>query len=325
MADTDKAPTWKTLGAFAIIYFVWGSTFLAIRFGVEEVPPFLLAAIRFTLAGAMLFGWALARRERWPSRREWGSALLLGVFVFVVDYGLVFWAERRVPSGITAVLMATIPSFMAISEILILRTQRFTLRLVLALLVGLAGVAVLVAPWPNLHDEPVDRAGAVALVFAAMGWSVGAVLTKKLPLPASKVMSSGSQMLAGGLLLALTALALGEHHGFSPAAVSSRAWLSLAYLVIPGSIIAYTVFLWLIQHETPTRVGTYAYVNPVVAVLLGYFAGGEPLGLRTLLGTMLVLVSVVLITVRSTGKPATRLRAAKAAWIEPGNSRFSDS
>src|SRR2546428_11948544 len=159
---------WKTLLAFAIIYFVWGSTFLAIRVGVREVPPFLLAAIRFLIAGLVLYGWMIAQGERSPSGRQWMSAFVLAVLIFVLDYGLLFWAEQRVPSGIAAVMMATIPVFMTLSEILFLGTQRLTIRLALALLIGLAGVAFLVSRSLNLGGPPIDRAGAVALIIAAI-------------------------------------------------------------------------------------------------------------------------------------------------------------
>jgi drug/metabolite transporter (DMT)-like permease len=289
-------PAWKTLSAFAIIYFVWGSTFLAIRVGVREVPPFLLAALRFLVAGLVLYGWMIARRERSPSGRQWISAFLLALLIFVGDYGLLFWAEQRVPSGIAAVMMATIPVFMALSEIIFLRTQKLTVRLALALLIGIAGVAVLVSRSLNLGGAPIDTAGAVALIIASMSWSISSALTRKLPLPPSKVMSSGAQMLAGGILLALTAALLGEFREFHPRSVSLTAWLSLLYLIVAGSILAFTAYVWLIHHESPTKVGTYAYVNPVVAVLVGYFLGGEALGLRSILGTLFVVVSVVVIT-----------------------------
>ena len=285
-----------TLLAFAIIYLVWGSTFLAIRIGVREVPPFLLAAMRFLVAGLVLCAWMIARGERLPSGRQWMSAFLLGVPIFVIDYGLVFWAEQRVPSGVAAVMMATIPAFTALSEVILLRTQRITIRLASALLVGIAGVAVLMSRSLNLGGAPIDRAGAVALIVAALAWSVGSALIRKLPLPPSKVMSSGSQMLAGGVLLAVTAAALGEFRGFRPSAVSHGAWLSLLYLIVAGSIIAFTAYVWLIHHESPTKVATYAYVNPVVAVLIGYFLAGETLDLRVALGTLCVLISVVVIT-----------------------------
>jgi len=303
-AATARPPAWKTLAAFATIYLVWGSTFYAIRIGVREAPPFLLAAIRFLVAGSVLYGWLVARGERSPRARQWASVFLLASLIFVGDYGLVFWAEQRVPSGLTAVMLATIPGFMALAEIVILRTQRLTGRLAAVLLIGLGGVAVLVSPSLSLGGAPIDRAGAAALVVGALSWSVASALTRKLPLPASKVMSSGAQMLAGGVLLALVAAARGEVGAFHPAAVSTGAWLALLYLIVAGSILAFTAYVWLLHHQSPTRVGTYAYVNPVVAVLIGYFLGGEALGLRTILGTALILISVVVITTTPAKKPA---------------------
>src|ERR1700758_4092743 len=313
MEATTHRPTWKTLLAFAIIYFVWGSTFLAIRVGVREVPPFLLAAMRFLVAGLVLYGWMIAQGERSPSRRQWMSAFVLAVLIFVLDYGLLFWAEQRVPSGIAAVMMATIPVFMALSEIILLQTQKLTFRLASALLIGMGGVAVLMSHSLNLGGAPLDRAGALALIIAAMSWSVSSALTRKLPLPPSKVMSSGAQMLAGGGLLAFTAAALGEFRNFHPWTVSPGAWLSLLYLIVAGSIIAFSAYVWLIHHESPTKVGTYAYVNPVVAVLLGYFLGGETLGLRTILGTVFVLISVVIITTTRVKKPVVTLATEDTA------------
>jgi drug/metabolite transporter (DMT)-like permease len=305
-ADTHR-PAWKTLLAFAIIYFVWGSTYLAIRVGVREVPPFLLAAMRFLVAGLVLYGWMIARGERSPSARQWASACLLAILFFVLDYGLLFWAEQRVPSGIAAVMMAMNAPFMALSEIILLRTLRLSVRLALSLLIGIAGVAVLVSHSLNLGGAPIDRFGAVALIVASLSWSVSSALTRKLPLPPSKTMSSGAQMLAGGVFLALTSAALGEFRGFHPSTVSREAWLSLLYLIVAGSIVAFTAYLWLIHHESPTKVATYAYVNPVVAVLLGYFLGGETLGLRTILGTLFILISVVVITMTPAKKPAATL------------------
>ena len=294
--------------AFAIIYFVWGSTFLAIRVGVREVPPLILAAMRFLVAGLVLYAWMMARGERSPSGRQWMSASLLGIVIFVFDYGLVFWAEQRVPSGVAAVMLATIPVFMALSEIFFLQTQKLTVRLVLALLVGTGGVAVLMSHSLNLGGVPIDKMGAAALMFASMSWSVASALTRKVSLPPSKVMSSGAQMLAGGVFLTLSAAALGEFRNFHPGMVSRGAWLALLYLIVAGSIIGFTAYVWLIHHESPTKVGTYAYVNPIVAVLVGYFLGGEALSLRTILGTLFVLISVVVITTTQVKSPAaTRL------------------
>jgi drug/metabolite transporter (DMT)-like permease len=287
---------WKILLAFAIIYLVWGSTFLAIRVGVREVPPFLFAGMRFFTAGIVLYAWMRAKGTASPTRREWLAASLLAVLIFVLDYGLLFWAEKRVPSGIAAVMMATIPVFTALAEIIFLRTQKLTFRLGLALLIGICGVAVLVRHSEGFGEAAIDSSGAAALVVAAVSWSVAAILTRKLSLPQSKVMSSGAQMLAGGILLTITSAMLSEFRGFDVRTVSLGAWLALIYLILAGSIVAFTAYVWLIHHESPTKVGTYAYVNPVVAVMIGYFLGGEPLGVRTIAGTLLVLVSVVVIT-----------------------------
>ena len=296
MTSKHRPSRWKILLAFGAIYLVWGSTYLAVRVGVREIPPFLFASGRFLAAGLLLYAWASLRGERSPTRHQWLSAFVLGILIFVLDYGLLFWAEQRVPSGVAAVMMAMIPAFMALSEILLLGTQRLTLRLAFALLVGIAGVAVLTSHSLNLGEVLIDGKGAVALIIASMSWSVASALTKMLPLPSSKAMSSGSQMLAGGLLLAITALALGEYATFRPGEISGAAWFSLVYLIVAGSLIGFTAYVWLIHHESPTKVGTYAYVNPVVAVLLGYFLGGESLDARTLVGTLFVLGSVVVIT-----------------------------
>jgi drug/metabolite transporter (DMT)-like permease len=313
METTTHPPAWKTLLAFGIIYFVWGSTFLAIRVGVREVPPFLLAGMRFLAAGVILYAWMRLKGDASPTSREWKAATLLAVLIFVFDYGLLFWAERRVPSGVAAVMMATIPVFMTLSEIVFLGTQRISIRLAVALVVGIGGVAVLVSHSAGFGEGAIDTAGAVALVIGAISWSVASALTRKLTLPASKSMSSAAQMLAGGILLTLTAAAMGEFKGFHPQAVSRNAWLALAYLIVAGSIVAFTAYVWLIHHESPTKVGTYAYVNPVVAVGLGYFFGGEAVGVRTLLGTLLVLVSVVVITTT----PKKRVQNDEAADATP--------
>ena len=313
MDNASHRPIWKTLLAFSIIYFVWGSTYLAIRIGVQEVPPFLLAAMRFLVAGIALYIWALARGVKSPARREWLSICLLSILFFVCDYGLVFWAERRVPSGITAVMMATIPVYMALLEIILLGTQKLTLRLAFALLIGIAGVAVLMSRSLNLGGAPIDTAGAVALLLGSFSWSVASILTRKFPLPSSKAMSSGAQMLAGGVFLTLTSAALGEFHNFHPGDVSRAAWFALAYLIVAGSIIAFTAYLWLIHHESPTKVGTYAYVNPVVAVLVGYSLGGETLGSRAILGSLLVLISVITITLKRAVAPVPNPSAQAAS------------
>ncbi len=307
----DSRAKWTTLVCFAIIYFVWGSTFLAIRVGVREIPPLLMAGMRFLAAGLFLYIWMRARGERSPSFRQWRAASLLGLIIFLFDYGLLFWSEKRVPSGIAAVMLATIPVFMALSEIIFLRTQKLTMRLIVGLLVGLCGVAVLMSPALNLGGAPIDKLGAAALIFASISWSIASALSRKVPLPESKVMSSGAQMLSGGVFLLLAALAFGEFRGFQFANVSREAWLALLYLIVAGSIVGFTAYVWLIHHESPTKVGTYAYVNPIVAVIVGYFFGGEALTTRTIVGSACVLVSVLVITTAS-AKKSTAPSAALA-------------
>jgi|HubBroStandDraft_6_1064221.scaffolds.fasta_scaffold36208_3 drug/metabolite transporter (DMT)-like permease len=308
-SDTTRPARWKILLAFAIIYFVWGSTYLFIRVGVREVPPFMLAGARFTFAGLALYGWMRFRGVPSPSRREWAAACLLGTLMFLIDYGSLFWAEQRVPSGVSAVILATIPVFITLLEIIFLRTQRLTLRLGIGLLIGIVGVAVLMLRSVSLGEAPIDRGGAIALTVAALVWSAATILSRRLVLPSSKPMSAAAQMLTGGIQLFLLAWIAGEFSGFRVQNVSGRAWFALVYLIVAGSLIGFTAYVWLLHYESPTKVGTYAYVNPLVAVALGYLIGGETIGPRTILGTLLIVISVVTITTMS-GKKSGKLVAA---------------
>ena len=316
MKTEARPPSWKILLAFSIIYFVWGSTFLAIRIGVHEVPPFLLAAVRFFTAGLVLYAWLRLKGTPAPSPREWVSASVLGALIFLLDYGCLFWAEQRVPSGVTAVVLATIPVFIALLEITFLRTQKLTVRLGLALAVGIFGVAVLMNRSFSLGESPIDRAGALALLVASATWSIATILTRRVPLPASKAMSAAAQMVTGGAMLFLLAALSHEFAGFRVQAVSRNAWLALIYLIIAGSIVGFTAYVWLLHYESPTKVGTYAYVNPVVAVCLGYFFGGESIGARTLLGTLLVLVSVITITTTKKNSAERVISSAGTQLVE---------
>jgi drug/metabolite transporter (DMT)-like permease len=292
----SRPASWKILLAFAIIYLVWGSTYLAIRVGVREMPPFLMAGVRFTAAGLALYGWMRLTGVPSPSWREWRGATVLGALMFLMDYACLFWAEQRVPSGVSAVILAAIPVCITLLEIIFLRTQRLTVRLSLGLLVGIAGVAVLMDPSSSLGETPLDRAGAIALLVACCGWSIGTIVSRRLILPESKPMSAAAQMLSGGVQLLVLAALSGESAHFRVQDVSDIAWFSLIYLIIAGSIVGYTAYVWLLHYESPTKVGTYAYVNPVVAVIIGAGLGGEVIGRRTMLGTALILVSVVAIT-----------------------------
>ena len=287
---------WNILLAFAMIYIVWGSTYLAIRVGVREMPPFLMAGLRFTAAGLLMFLWMRLTGTPSPTLREWRGALVLGFLMFFADYACLFWAEQRIPSGVSAVILAVIPVCITVLEIAFLRTLRLTMQLALGLAIGIIGVAVLMNPSSSMGEVPLDRRGAIALLIACCGWSIGTVIASRLTLPASKPMSAAAQMLTGGvMLLALTA-ATGEFASFHSRQISTTAWFSLLYLIVAGSIISYTAYVWLLHYESPTKVGTYAYVNPIVAVILGALIGGETVGRRTILGTALIMLSVVAIT-----------------------------
>jgi drug/metabolite transporter (DMT)-like permease len=309
LETVERPASWKILLAFAIIYFVWGSTFLAIRVGVHEVPPFLLAALRFFVAGIVLYGWMRLKGTPPPTGRQWAGATLLGTLIFLVDYGCLFWAEQRVPSGIAAVVLATIPVFITLLEIIVLRTQRLTVRLGLALLLGLCGVAVLTGQSFSFGEVPLNRAGALALLVASVTWSVATVLTRRLPLPDSKPLSAAAQMITGGVQLFVLSAVSGEFNGFRVQTVSWNAWFALLYLIVAGSIVGFTAYVWLLHYESPTKVGTYAYVNPVVAVALGYFIAKEAVGPRTLLGALLILVSVIAIATTPKRSSATTKRS----------------
>jgi drug/metabolite transporter (DMT)-like permease len=293
---SDRPARWKILLAFSMIYFVWGSTYLAIRVGVREMPPFLMAGMRFTAAGLVMFAWMRFSGTPSPTWKEWKGVTLLGTLMFLLDYACLFWAEQRIPSGITAVILGMIPVCITLLEIVFLRTQAVTMRLVVGLLIGIVGVGVLANPWASLGEAPLDHRGVIALLVACCGWSVGTIVTKRLELPSSKPMSAATQMLTGGVQLLILAALTGEIRQFQWSAVSGKAWLSLVYLIIAGSIIAFTAYVWLLHYESPTRVGTYGYVNPIVAVILGGVLGGETIGARTILATILVLLSVAAIT-----------------------------
>jgi drug/metabolite transporter (DMT)-like permease len=313
---STRPAAWKFLLAFGIIYFVWGSTYLAIRVGVREIPPFLMAGLRFTVAGLAMWAWIRATGTPSPTLREWRDATILGTLMFLIDYACLFWAEQRVPSGIAAVILAMIPVCITLLEITFLRTQRLTLRLAIGLAIGIAGVIVLSNPWASLGEVPLNRRGLIALLVSCCGWSVGTIVTGKLTLPASKPMSAAAQMLSGGVQLLVLAAVAGEFTKFRAQDISSAAWLSLIYLIIAGSIIGYTAYVWLLHYESPTRVGTYAYVNPVVAVILGAVLGGEAMGRRTILGTALILISVAAITTMKRKQSIARTSESREAGLQ---------
>jgi drug/metabolite transporter (DMT)-like permease len=289
-SSAPKALDIRVLLAFFAIYVLWGTTFLAIRIAVQEVPPLFAAGTRFFIAGVLLYGFMRLRGQPAPTKAQWRGLALLGLLMFVAEYGPLFWAEKYVPSGIASVLEATLPLITLVIETLVLRQQRFHWRLLVTTLLGFCGVAVLL-----LHSGE-QRFGVlpcVAILAGATAWALGSVLARSLHLPESRPLTSGAAMMLGGGMLLVLSASFGELHPFPH--VSMRAAMALLYLIVCGSLLGFTAFVWLLARMPATRVASHAYVNPVVAVALGYFVAGEVITMRTLIGTGLVLASVVLI------------------------------
>jgi drug/metabolite transporter (DMT)-like permease len=276
--------------AFFAIYVFWGASFLAIRIAVREIPPLFAAGIRFSLAGAVLYGFMRWKGQPKPTRSQWRSLALIALLMFVAEYGPLFWAEKYVPSGVASVLEATLPLITLVLETLVFRRHRFHWRLLAAILLGFCGVGSLLLHNGEQHFGVLP---CLAILAGATAWALGSVLNRSLQLPESGALTSGAAMgLGGGMLLVLSA-SFGELDPFPH--ISLRAALALGYLIVFASLIGFTAFMWLLARMPATRVSSHAYVNPVVAVALGYFVGGETITIRTLLGTALVLASVILI------------------------------
>src|SRR5580700_5599756 len=276
--------------AFAAIYFLWGATFLAIRIAVLEVPPLFASGVRFLIAGALLYVFMRLRGQPGPSAAEWRSSALIALCMFVVTYGALFWAEQYVSSGITAVIEATLPITTATFEVFVFRQQAFRWRVAAAVALGFAGVAALLI---RSDPQTLPLLPCLAILAGGVAWSLGAVLTRSMPRPQSVPLAAGAQMMLGGAVLLGLSQASGELQSLPH--VSLRAGLALAYLVIAGSLLGFTAYVWLLARMPATRVASHAYVNPLVAVALGYFLAGEMLTVRTILAAALVVASVFLL------------------------------
>ncbi|MEZ4456436.1 MAG: EamA family transporter [Gemmatimonadales bacterium] len=292
---TDGARRTRTFWAFAAIYIIWGSTYLAIQVAIGTMPPFTLAASRFLLAGAVLYLWGRLRGEADPGPAVWRDAFLFGTLFFVIGNGLVVWAEQHVPSGRTALLTSTSPIWMVVFESALAGWQRPPKRVIVGLVLGIVGLSILATPRPGAGGEAIAASGIAALVFAAAGWAAGSVWSHHHHLRGSPVMTTGMKMLGGGAQLGLLALVSGEEHRTSVGQISAASWLALGYLVVFGSIIGFSAFTYLLRTTTPAVVGTSAYVNPLVAVFLGWALAGEVVTSRMMLGAGVSLLGVLLI------------------------------
>jgi drug/metabolite transporter (DMT)-like permease len=284
----------RTVLAFTIVYVVWGSTYLAIRYAVQTLPPFLLTGARFIVAGTLISAWALARGAERPTQANWKALTIVGLLFFPCANAIVVWAETRIGSGIAALLVAIEPLWVVVFLTLYAR-QRPPLSVVAGILLGFAGLAILVGPSLRAGHAGVDLGAASGLVGASGSWALGSVYGRTAPLPRSPLLAAGLEMLIGGIGALAVGIAAGEPHRLVLTAVSERSILALIYLTLFGSIVAFTAYNWLVTVEAPARVATYAYVNPVIAVLLGAVIAGEPLTPRIGVAAAVIVTAVVLV------------------------------
>lgn len=278
---------------FLCIYILWGSTYLAIRYGVATIPPFLMGGVRFLIAGTALYGWSRLRGAAKPQREHWKNAAIVGALLLLVGNGAVAWAEQRVDSGMTSLLVATVPLWLVLAEVF--QGRRPAPLQWLGVGVGLVGVAILVMPGEG-PTAPIDRAGAAVLMIGSMSWTIGSLFSRTARLASPASMASGMQMLCGGVFMMLASLLRGEWLGLELSSISGKSVFALFYLVIFGSIIGFSTYMWLLKVARPAAVGTYAYVNPLVAVLLGVLVAGEKLPPSATLAMVVILASVAIVS-----------------------------
>ncbi len=306
-APVDPRQTTKIVLAFAAVYIVWGSTYLGIRFAVETIPPFLMAGTRFFIAGAGLYLWLRLRGVKGPTRSQWKSAAIIGFLLIGGGNGAVSWAEQTVPSGLTALIIALIPLWFVVIEWM-QHSIRPSLEVVLGLALGLIGMIVLIDPARITDSGHVDLIGAAVVVAGTIAWAIGSMYSRGAEHPSRPLLGTAMQMMTGGALLLLTSAVTGEAASFEMHQVSAVSLVSLGYLIVFGSLIAFTSYIWLLKATTPARVSTYAYVNPVIAVFLGWLLADELLNARIIIAAIIIVAGVVLITsvkMRQAAKPIT--------------------
>ncbi len=291
--------------ALLVVYVVWGSTYLAIRWGLETIPPFTMASLRYLVAGSILLAAAKAKGAPPVRLADLRPAVVTGALMLLCGNGGVVWSEQRIASGLAALLVAVEPLFIVLLQATLPQEKRRPSgRAIVGVGLGIAGVVVLVGP-SRLGGERADLAGAAAVLFAAFAWALGSLLSRHFAPPPSPLQATALQMLSGGALLGAASVAFGEAARFSPAAVSTKSLLAVAYLVVFGSIVAFTAYVWLLRAASPALVSTYAFVNPVVAVFLGWLLAGEDVSARTVVAAAVIVGAVVLITLGETRRRAT--------------------
>jgi drug/metabolite transporter (DMT)-like permease len=312
------APRAPVLAAFAAIYLVWGSTYLAIKYAVETVPPFFMTGARFLVAGVVLYGWSTLRgrgsgesaaQTAGTAGQQWRDAFIVGALLIVGGTALVGWAELSVPTGIASLVLATTPLWMVLLESAMESRRAPTMRVMMGVMVGLVGLAILIGPSLVTPHGDIDLLGVGGLLLSALTWSIGAIYSRRALVPASPARATGMQMIAGALLSLVAGFALGEHNRLVLASISPASMLAVAYLVIAGALVGFSAYLWLMRVSTPSRVATHAYVNPVVAVLLGWAILDESVTMRTAIAMGVIVLAVVLIVSAPTATRRARSRA----------------
>ncbi len=314
MTDTaliTRSNRWQVVAALGAVYLIWGSTYLAIRFAIDTMPPILMAGARFTAAGVLLLIWAKARGAKWPTLKHWRGGLIVGGLLLLAGNGGVVLGERLVPTGTVALLVGSVPLWIALLSWLRPGGTRPALPVAVGLLFGFAGVALLITPAQGAGA--VNPLGIAIVLAAAVCWAVGSLYSRGNVLPSDPIMATATEMLAGGALLLVAGSLTGEWATVNVAAFSTRSWLAVAYLIVFGSLIGFTCYTWLLRATPPSVAATYAYVNPLVAVFLGWALIGEPVTARTLLAALVIISGVVIITTfqaRGRLRRSTRLAAA---------------
>ncbi len=292
--------------AFAAIYLIWGSTYLGIRVAVQTMPPFLMAGMRFAVAGVLIFGFLHLRGAAWPTAMQWKDQIVVGIFLLLGGNAVVSWAEQRTPSGITSLILGASPFVMVLLEWIRPGGKRPTISLVVGVAVGILGIALLLGPDAIPEGYRPPAIDIIALFVASISWWIGSLYSKHVNTGTPLLMAAAMQMVTGSACMLLTGFALGEGSALHFSSISLHSWLAFSYLVVAGSIVAFPVYVWLLEHSTPAKVSTYAYVNPVVAVILGWAILREPLNLRILLASVVIIGAVAIITIgkaRTAAKP----------------------
>lgn len=291
--------------AFATIYIVWGSTYLGIRVAVETIPPVLMASMRFAVAGILLFSFLKIRGAAWPTLDQWKHQSVIGIFLLLGGNAVVSWCELRTPSGITALVLGASPVLMVFVDWVRPGGKRPTVGLGLGVAVGIVGLALLLGPGAIPAGQEPPIIDIVALILSSLSWWIGSFYSKHVKTGTPLLMASAMQMLVGSAVMLLAGSMLGEGRAFNFSAISPHSWMAFSYLVVVGSIVAFPTYIWLLEHSTPAKVSSFAYANPVIAVFLGWLILGEPMNLRVILATLVIVGAVVIITVGRTRVSAT--------------------